>query len=220
MPLTYCHESLTLCYNIHILLWLHPCCLWNVQTPIAINRHHRLRCNCYTENKKTNGLSIYLSIVVPSVAPAVVGVRRTTATTATLTWNQLSLVQSRGFLTAYKVTYKNTQRSNCPQVDPETSTTLSVDQDETQLVITDLDPRLEYCVGIAATTVVGMSDYSAAVKVPCKSATLQCNTSLPQKMYWSVVCGITIASFSTLQCFPTACSKCISLVSMLVVSGW
>ena len=122
--------------------------------------------------------------IVPSVAPMVVGVRRTTATTATLTWSQLSLVQSRGFLTAYKVTYKNTQRRSCPQVDPETSTTLSVGQDETQLVISDLDPSLEYCVGIAATTVAGMSDYSATVKVPCKSATLQCNISLPQKILW------------------------------------
>jgi len=121
-------------------------------------------------------VSIYfLSTVVPSVAPTVVRVRRTTATTATLTWSQLSPVQSRGFLTAYKVTYSNTQRSSCPQVDPETSTTLSVIQDETQLVIIDLDPRLEYCVRIAATTVVGMSDYSVAVKVPCKSAPLQCN---------------------------------------------
>ena len=45
MPLVYCHESLTLCYNsnIHFLLWLHACCLWNVQTPSAVNRHHRLR---------------------------------------------------------------------------------------------------------------------------------------------------------------------------------
>ena len=102
----------------------------------------------------------------------VVEVRRTTATTATLTWSQLSLVESRGFLTAYKVTYKNTQTRSCPQVDPETSTTFSEDQNETQLVITDLDPRLEYCVGIAATTVVGTSEYSAALKVPCKSATL------------------------------------------------
>ena len=125
---------------------------------------------------------MYCFIVVPRVAPMVAGVRRTTATTATLTWSQLSLVQSRGFLTAYKVTYKNTQRRrNCPQVDPEVSTTLSVGQDETQLVISDLDPKLEYCVGIAATTVAGTSEYSATVKVPCKSATLQCNTSLPQK---------------------------------------
>ena len=102
----------------------------------------------------------------------VVEVRRTTATTATLTWSQLSLVESRGFLTEYKVTYNNTQRRSCPQVDPETSTTLSVDQDETQLIISDLDPRLEYCVGIAASTVAGTSDYSDTVKVPCKSATL------------------------------------------------
>ena len=100
--------------------------------------------------------------------------RRTTATTASVTWSQLLLVESRGFLTAYKVTYKSTQRS-CLQVDPETSTTLSVDQNETQLVISDLDPRLEYCVGIAASTVAGTSDYSATMKVPCKSATLWCD---------------------------------------------
>jgi len=29
----------------------------------------------------------------------------------------------------------------------------SAHRNETQLVISDLDPRLEYCVGIAATTV-------------------------------------------------------------------
>ena len=115
----------------------------------------------------------------------VVGVRRTAATAATLTWSQLSLVESRGFLTAYKVTYKSTQRRSCPQVDPETSTTLSVDQDETQLVISDLDPRLEYCVGIAASTVAGTSDYSSTLKVPCKCVSI----------VWSVVCGMIIASF-------------------------
>ena len=116
----------------------------------------------------------------------VVRVRRTTATTATLTWSRLSLVESRGFLTAYKVTYKSTQIRSCPQVDPETSTTLSVDQNETQLVISDLDPRLEYCVGIAASTVAGTSDYSATMKVPCKSATLWFNISLPQKFQYVV----------------------------------
>ena len=37
----------------------------------------------------------------------------------------------------------------------------SAHQNETQLVISDLDLRLEYCVRIAATTVVGMSEYSS-----------------------------------------------------------
>ena len=142
-------------------------------------------------------LSLYLSTVVPSVAPMFVRVRRTTATTANLTWSQLSLVESRGFLTAYKVTYRNTQRS-CPQIDPEMGTTLSVDQDETQLVISDLDPRLEYCVGIAASTVAGMSDYSAAVKVPCKSATVV-YINLPQKIYWSVA-SIYVVSYCFFFC--------------------
>ena len=120
-------------------------------------------------------LYFVIHIVVPSVAPMVVRVRRTAATTATLNWSRLSLVESRGFLTTYKVTYKNTRRRSCPQVDPETSTTLSVDQDETQLIISDLDPRLEYCVGIAASTVAGTSDYSSTLKVPCKCATLWFN---------------------------------------------
>ena len=132
--------------------------------------------------------------------------RRTTATTATLTWSQLSLVQSRGFLTAYKVTYNNTQKSSCPQVVPEMGTTLSVDQGETQLVITDLDSRLEYCVGIAATTVAGTSDYSAAVKVPCKSATLRCNISLPQEHHF-FFCTLVFAN-SLFQIYLSGIHTC------------
>ena len=37
----------------------------------------------------------------------------------------------------------------------------SVDQNETQLVISDLDPRLEYCVRIAATTVAWTRNIAA-----------------------------------------------------------
>ena len=37
-----------------------------------------------------------------------------------------------------------------------------------QLVINNLDPRVEYCVAIAASTVAGTSDFSNAQKVPCK----------------------------------------------------
>ena len=117
-----------------------------------------------------NITSVYLA--VPSVAPTVATVRRDSATTVVLTWDPLSLVESRGFLTDYKVAYMSTLRSSCPQIDLETaSTTLSVDKENTQTVISNLDPGLEYCVAIAASTVAGTSDFSDTQKVPCKCTT-------------------------------------------------
>ena len=97
--------------------------------------------------------------------------RRVSATTVVLTWDPLSLVESRGFLTDYKVAYLDTLRSSCPHIDHDLetmSTTLSVDKENSQTVISNLDPGLEYCVAIAASTVAGTSDFSDTQKVPCK----------------------------------------------------
>ena len=111
-------------------------------------------------------------LAVPSIAPTVASVKRVSATTVILTWEALSLVESQGFLTDYKVAYINTQRSGCPQIDRETtSTTLSVDKESTQIVIKNLDPGLEYCVAIAASTVAGTSGFSDTQKVLCKCTT-------------------------------------------------
>jgi len=114
----------------------------------------------------------HLYLAAPSVAPTVARVKRVSATTVILMWGPLSLVESRGFLTDYTVAYINTQRSSCPQIDLQTmTTTLSVDKESTQIMINNLDPRLEYCVAIAASTVAGTSGFSDTQKVPCKCTT-------------------------------------------------
>ena len=119
----------------------------------------------------TLSMTSHLYLAVPSVAPTVATLKRISATTVIMMWGPLSLVESQGFLTDYKVGYVNTQRSSCPQIDLEMSTTLSVDKESTQIVINNLNPGLEYCMAIAASTVAGTSGFSDTQKVPCKCAT-------------------------------------------------
>ena len=116
-------------------------------------------------------MTSHLYLAVPSVAPTVATLKRISATTVIMMWGPLSLVESQGFLTDYKVGYVNTQRSSCPQIDLEMSTTLSVDKESTQIVINNLNPGLEYCMAITASTVAGTSGFSDTQKVPCKCAT-------------------------------------------------
>ena len=132
----------------------------------------------------------HLYLAAPSVAPTVARVKRVSATTVILMWGPLSLVESRGFLTDYKVAYINTQSSSCPQIDLQTmSTTLSVDKESTQIMINNLDPGLEYCVAMAASTVAGTSGFSDTQKVPCK-----CTTN----HRWCFVCYYDTSPFSAL----------------------
>ena len=108
-----------------------------------------------------------LYFAVPDV-PAIVNVNRASATEIWVIWNQLTLEESRGFPLSYTVTYSSTERATCPEADPETNTIIVTHSGNSQLVINSLDPRLEYCVAIAASTVAGTSDFSDAQKVPCK----------------------------------------------------
>ena len=68
----------------------------------------------------------------------------------------------------YLVAYSATERDLCLEVDPETYTILNTSFENSQLVISDLDPRLEYCISIAASTVAGTGDFSNTQKVSCK----------------------------------------------------
>ena len=81
------------------------------------------------------------------------------------------LEESRGFPTVYSVAYSPTERAKCPEVDQDTNTILTTSSENSQLVISDLDPRLQYCVGIAASTMAGSGDFSNTEKVLCKCMT-------------------------------------------------
>ena len=115
----------------------------------------------------------HVSTIHPTVpdVPEIVSADRISATDIRVTWTQLTLEESRGFLTSYSVAYSPSETTTCPEVDLETNTILTTSSEYSQLVISDLDPRLEYCVGIAASTVAGTGNYSATVKVQCKCTT-------------------------------------------------
>ena len=104
-------------------------------------------------------------------APEIVSADRISATDIQVIWTQLTFEESRGFLTSYSVAYSPSETTTCPEVDLETNTILTTSSEYSQLVISDLDPRLEYCVGIAASTVAGTGNYSATLKVQCKCTT-------------------------------------------------
>ena len=104
---------------------------------------------------------------VPDV-PTIVNINRVSATEIWLNWNQLKLEESRGFPLSYTVAYSGTEGATCTEVDPKTNTMIVTHSGNSQLVINNLDPRVEYCVAIAASTVAGTSDFSDAQKVPCK----------------------------------------------------
>lgn len=125
-------------------------------------------------------LSLFLP--VPH-APGITNIRRLSATKIWVTWNRLSLEESRGFLLSYTVAYNENQiRATCPEVNPEASMkTINSSLGNTQLIISDLNPGLEVCVAIAASTVAGTSDFSKAKKAPCKyhkKATLKTKHSI------------------------------------------
>ena len=102
---------------------------------------------------------------------AITSTNRISATDIKVTWTTLTLEESRGFLTIYSVAYSPSERAKCPEVNPETNTILTTSSENSQLVISDLNPRLQYCIGIAATTVAGTGDFSNTEKVLRKYAT-------------------------------------------------
>ena len=91
---------------------------------------------------------------------------RTTAHTAQLKWELLSLEELGGFLTNYIVKYNEKEAHDCSDTPPDTSETLLTEKDNAH--IRNLDPSQEYCVGVAASTTKGVGHYSLG-HIPCKT---------------------------------------------------
>jgi len=89
------------------------------------------------------------------------------AMTAYMSWKALTLEELRGFLHTYKVIYYETTQTICSNIESEFSDTLPVETNSTSVIIRDLDPVVEYCVGVAASTVAGVGNYSQGL-LPCK----------------------------------------------------
>ena len=93
-------------------------------------------------------------------------VSREDATTIHLNWTLLTLDELRGFLEYYSIVYHPLEAYSCEYIDIGGGESLSVEADSAS--ISGLDPRVEYCVGIAATTAVGVGSYNKTL-LPCKN---------------------------------------------------
>lgn len=91
---------------------------------------------------------------------------RKNAETAYFSWVPLTLEQLRGFLNTYEVIYQKMNKYECPEIEPEFRQTLSVKTNS--VVIRNLDPLIEYCVGVSASTAAGGGNYSYQ-HLPCKT---------------------------------------------------
>ena len=108
------------------------------------------------------------SYVVPLKAPSIVSADRTEATTALIEWEVLSQEDLRGNLSSHEIVYYELLDEDCPPNTTSSSRMVSFKGIEPQFVITDLDPGLQYCVGVAAKTGAGRGDFSYSL-MPCKS---------------------------------------------------
>ena len=88
--------------------------------------------------------------------------RRLSATTIEMRW---SVVGSPEIITSYSVQYRTVEWIAGRNLDI-TSTIVSTTN--TNIIITDLDPRHEYAVSVAAATTAGVGNYSHEIIVGCK----------------------------------------------------
>ena len=148
--------------------------------------------------------------VVPLKAPPIVLADRTEATTALIEWEILSQEDLRGNLSSHEIVYFNLLEAECPPTTIGTSSShmVSFIGTEPQFVITDLDPGLQYCVGVAAKTGAGLGDFSYSL-IPCKYIVL--NQHAKQLRLCIMIVGylwIIMYVLSLLQGIATACSLC------------
>ena len=88
--------------------------------------------------------------------------RRLSATTIEMSW---SVVGSPGIITSYSVKYRAVEwiaGRNLNIMSTIVNTT------NTSIIITDLDPRHECAVSVAATTTAGLGNYSQEIIVGCE----------------------------------------------------
>ena len=88
--------------------------------------------------------------------------RRLSATTIEMSW---SVVGSPEIITSYSVKYRAVEWIAGRNLD---ITSTIVNTTNTNIIITDLDPRHEYAVSVAATTTAGVGNYSQEIIVGCK----------------------------------------------------
>ena len=103
--------------------------------------------------------------------PSITFSERTDATSFRLSWDTLTLEELRGFFHSYAVVHRELDAFQCMDIELSTSQLATVQ--EPFIVISDLVPGKEYCVGVAARTSVGVGNYTQLL-IPCKCQVYSC----------------------------------------------
>lgn len=113
-------------------------------------------------------ICIYMYIHTPAgpQAPTIVSVERTSATEITLHWTPDSQDDVIDFITHYTVNcyplaYNNDQRVG-------QNVYLDYSENQTEVVISNLSPKLRYVMSVAASTEAGIGEYSNSTTVECE----------------------------------------------------
>ena len=87
-----------------------------------------------------------------------------------LKWEHLNLDDLRGSLVSYEIVYYELLEEQCPAktYGSTSNNTMSVTGGGSYAVIANLDPRLEYCVAVAAKLGAGVGEFSY-ITIPCMS---------------------------------------------------
>ena len=98
--------------------------------------------------------------LVPKYGPQNITGRWLNRTSIEVSWLALTLVEARGFITNYTVTVQRAQLTSSNRKREETSKLLRVttsSSNETTIVISSLDPTLDYLISVSVSTKVGES---------------------------------------------------------------
>ena len=114
-----------------------------------------------------------ISVAIPSLAPTITSVQRTSGTSARITWDPIPHQYRNGDLTAYHLTYLVAVNGSCVDTSGDQQTTLTSADDSSSVgFLINLDSLQEYCVRIAGATVHGVGVFGRYWKIPCKPKNL------------------------------------------------
>ena len=90
---------------------------------------------------------------------------RSSATTASVEWDEMSWEDLRGWLVSYEIGYESVRSDQCPVNDSTNNETVSVEGE--MYGVSGLDPGLQYCVWVAGRTSAGVGPFSHTL-ISCK----------------------------------------------------
>ena len=134
---------------------------------IALNTHSKTRLLVYEGYGHCDSFSLYL---VPNGSPTVSNIMRLDAGSIFLSWDPLPTVMSNGVVTNYFIRYRSISSEGSARYHRDSSEEEYMVTSTTglQVTIENLDPRLTYSIGVAASNQAGIGSYSDGTIVGCK----------------------------------------------------